>query len=349
MEEQTKQVKNVVNKEQLSFRFDDFPYEIKPKSRVLSGIETLDYDLKGFEMGCITIWTGFTNAGKTTVMTMLAKETIKQGERIFFFNGEQTKEDFKNNLYIQLSDKKDLVDLYFQDNLGNDTCIKDTFVNEERARKLSKEYDKMIYIYNNEAKKKINKLLEAMQNMVKNEKIRVFFLDNFMQIETTNFNLLQEQTEIMEKLRTFAVNNKVHIHLVAHPRKTERFQVRLDLFDISGTSNLINKAYNIISIIRLDNLQDVSNSDVKYIQEKLFQEKYRVENVTTALEILKTKGNKCGFVGLTFDPKLKTYMESKRYLGEEYEQAKAQIKQSRQNKQKGYKNQINMSEEGGEM
>ena len=28
------------------------------------------------------------------------KKTIEQGERIFFFNGEQTKEDFKNNLYI---------------------------------------------------------------------------------------------------------------------------------------------------------------------------------------------------------------------------------------------------------
>ena len=48
-------------------------------------------------MGCITIWTGLTNAGKTTVMTMITKQTIAQGEKVFYFNGEQTKDDFKNN------------------------------------------------------------------------------------------------------------------------------------------------------------------------------------------------------------------------------------------------------------
>ena len=93
---------------ELFYRLDDYRYSNVPKSRILSGIHELDYDIKGFEMGCITIWTGFTNAGKTTIMTMLAKKTIDQGERIFFFNGEQTKEDFKNNLYIQASNDKDL-------------------------------------------------------------------------------------------------------------------------------------------------------------------------------------------------------------------------------------------------
>ena len=60
----------------------------------------------------------------------------------------------------------------------------------------------------------------------------MFFLDNFMQIDIKSDNVFQEQTNIMEKLRTFAVNKKVHIHLVAHPRKTERFQVRLSEHDI---------------------------------------------------------------------------------------------------------------------
>ena len=94
---------------ELYYRLDDVKYNNVSKARVLSGIEDLDYNISGFEMGLITIWTGLTNAGKTTVMTMIAKKTIEQGERVFFFNGEQTKEDFKNNLYIQASNKKDLV------------------------------------------------------------------------------------------------------------------------------------------------------------------------------------------------------------------------------------------------
>jgi len=63
---------------QLFYRLDDYKYIDTPKSRVLSGIRELDYNTKGFEMGCITIWTGFTNAGKTTVMTMIAKNTQKK-------------------------------------------------------------------------------------------------------------------------------------------------------------------------------------------------------------------------------------------------------------------------------
>lgn len=46
------------------YSLGDYGYSIKPKERVLSGIRELDYDTKGFEMGCITIWTGFSNARK---------------------------------------------------------------------------------------------------------------------------------------------------------------------------------------------------------------------------------------------------------------------------------------------
>lgn len=295
---------------EMYYRLDDYKYTTIPKDRVLSGIEDLDYCTKGFEMGCITIWTGFTNAGKTTVMTMLAKKTIDQGERIFFFNGEQTKEDFKNNLYIQSVQKKDLVQKQYRN-----SCVFDTFVKEEKAIELDKKYGNKIYIYNNEIKKDINTLLYAMEDIRKSQKIRVFFLDNFMQIDLNHDNIYQEQTNIMEKLRTFAVNKKVHIHLVAHPRKTERFQARLNLFDVAGSSNLINKAYNIISIMRKDNIKPESQ-DYKKLEEDLLKEQYEIEAVDSILEILKTKGNRCGLVGLKYDKDLKTYTLAKQMTQE---------------------------------
>ena len=97
--------RELVGKQQIQpplyYAFEDYEYKTTSKERVLSGINRLDELLKGFEMGCITIWTGLTNAGKTTVMTMLTRKTIQQGEKVFYFNGEQTKDDFKNNLYKQ--------------------------------------------------------------------------------------------------------------------------------------------------------------------------------------------------------------------------------------------------------
>lgn len=298
---------------ELFYRLDDYRYSNVPKSRILSGIHELDYDIKGFEMGCITIWTGFTNAGKTTIMTMLAKKTIDQGERIFFFNGEQTKEDFKNNLYIQASNDKDLQIKQFRN-----SCVFDTFVKEEKAIELEQKYGNKIYIYNNEVQKDINTLLFAMEELRRTQKIKVFFLDNFMQIDMKNENVFQEQTEIMEKLRTFAVNKKVHIHLVAHPRKIERFQTRLTLYDIAGSSNIVNKAYNIISILRVDTIKK-EDKDYKKLEEELLNEGYDIRNTSTVLEVLKTKGERCGLIALKYDKKLKTYEEVQKITSEEYE------------------------------
>jgi len=300
------------NKE-LFYRLDDYKYTDYPKERVLSGIRELDYNTKGFEMGCITIWTGFTNAGKTTVMTMLAKNTIQQGERIFFFNGEQTKEDFKNNLYIQSSQSKDLIHKQFKN-----SCVYDTFVKTEKAVLLDKIYGNKIYIYNNEAPRNIDTLIKAMEKIRNEQKIKVFFLDNFMQIDMRSENIFQEQTETMEKLRTFAINKKVHIHLVAHPRKIERFQTRLSLYDIAGSSNIVNKAYNIISILRVDTIQKDSK-DYEKLQKELLNERYNIENVDTVLEVLKTKGERCGLVGLKYLKEIKTFIESDKMSNVEIE------------------------------
>ena len=295
---------------ELFYRLDDYSYSDISKNRVLSGIRELDYDIKGFEMGCITIWTGFTNAGKTTVMTMLAKKTIDQGERVFFFNGEQTKEDFKNNLYIQSSESRDLISKQFRK-----SCVFDIFVKREKATELEKKYGNKIYIYNNEAPRDINTLLYAMEELRRSQKIRIFFLDNFMQIDMKNENVFQEQTETMEKLRTFAINKKVHIHLVAHPRKIERFQTRLTLYDIAGSSNIVNKAYNIISILRVDNLRK-KDKDYEKLEKELIVEVYDIKETSTVLEILKTKGERCGLVALSYDKKTKSYTEVEKMSSE---------------------------------
>ena len=50
------------NQKPLYYKFSDYEYNTNSKERILSGIEHLDYMIKGFELGCITIWTGQTNA-----------------------------------------------------------------------------------------------------------------------------------------------------------------------------------------------------------------------------------------------------------------------------------------------
>lgn len=287
----------------LYYKFSDYEYNTNCKERILSGIENLDYMIKGFELGCITIWTGQTNAGKSTVMTMITKQTILQGEKVFFFNGEQTKDDFKNNLYKQTVEKKDIYSKQYKN-----SNVEDYFVKDDKVARLNALYGNNIYIYNNEAKRDINTILTAMEEVRKKENIRVFILDNFMQIDTLSSDEYREQKDIMEKLRTFAVNRNVHIHLVAHPRKSDKSSLRLSIYDVLGSSNLVNKAYNVISIMRVDNMDNSSNEYEK-LQKDMLKEKYDISKTSTILEVLKTKGTKCGLVGLIYDRVTKSFTE----------------------------------------
>lgn len=304
------------NEKPLYYKFSDYEYNTNSKERVLSGIEQLDYMIKGFELGCITIWTGQTNAGKSTVMTTITKQTILQGEKVFFFNGEQTKDDFKNNLYKQTVKKEDIYAKQYKDTIVNDYYVKDS-----QIAKLNALYGNNIFVYNNDGKRDINTILTAMEEVRVKEGVRVFILDNFMQIDTLSSDEYREQKDIMEKLRTFAVNKNVHIHLVAHPRKTDKSALRLTIYDVLGSSNLVNKAYNVISIIRVDNL-DTSSNEYEKLTKDMYKARYDITGTSTILEILKTKGVCCGLVGLVYDKVTKSFTEQMQMT--DYESKKVQ-------------------------
>lgn len=297
----------------LSYKFSEFDYNTSGKERIVSGIKKLDYMLKGFELGCITLWSGATNSGKTSILTLITRETLKQHNKVFFFNGEQTKDDFKNNLYK--SSANGINDLIQVEKNG----ITDYYVKEELARKLDKDYGENLIVFNNDMPRDIDTLLLAMEEANEKDGVKCFILDNFMQIDLQTENIYQEQSVIMEKLRTFAVNKEVHIHLVAHPRKIENFQVRLSLYDVAGTMNIPNKAYNVISIIRKSSIVQ-SSYEYKRIRLDLAKAGYDMGECDGMLEVLKTKGNENGIIGLVFDKTLRTYRIAKEYFGSEKEE-----------------------------
>ena len=83
------------------------------------------------------------------------------------------------------------------------TKIVDYFVNEAEAKRLNKIYEDNLFVYNNNMLRTIDFLLQAMEEVNKKYGVRVFMLDNFMQIDTRSNDEYREQKDIMEKLRTF--------------------------------------------------------------------------------------------------------------------------------------------------
>lgn len=302
---QKKEIKEIdMLGQDLYFELSQIEYKTKPKYRCLSNIHQLDRLVGGFTYDCVTLWTAQTNGGKTTMLSMIAREIIKQGHKVFYFNGEQTKEKFQNNLYKQMASKKDVYGVQFKT-----TDIYDYYVKPDKLKDIKKFYDYNVFVYNNDCPRDIDTILYAMKDVYEKCGVKDFIIDNLMQIEINGSDVLREQNEIMEKLRTFAVNNECNVHLVAHPKKTETNNIRVTIWDVAGTMNIANKSYNIISIIRKDQIRE-ETLEYRQIQLYCYHQGYDFEECDCILEVLKQKeGIGSGIVGLKYDPILKTYTE----------------------------------------
>lgn len=288
---------------------NDIKNEVKVE-REYTDIDELDYLLKGLEYGKLNLFSGITNHGKTTLMIQFAKNFIRQHKKVFYFSGEQTAEEFKNFLYVGMCKKEQLEFIRDEHN----PRIYDTKPNDEVLQYFDKIYANDFVVYNNNIiQNDVSKMIKVMKKAY-NQGVRLFFIDNFMQLD--NSEKLEEQTKIVELFKRFAMKNNVIVCLVAHPRKTQFMKSRLTIFDIAGTQNIANKSANICTIMRVDLLNE---ADYKEVEAVLLNNNYNIKDCDTVIEVLKTKGNGCKMVGLKYNRELKNYYEAKRISSEEYQ------------------------------
>lgn len=276
--------------------------------REYTNIKQLDYLLKGLEYGKITLWSSLTNGGKTTLMTQLARENLKAQKKVFYFNGEHTAEEFKNNLYVTMCNKSQL--MFVKDKVNEN--IVDVMPNEETNRYLNNLYRDKLFIYNNDIPKNDIKTMILVMEEALRKGVRIFYIDNFMQLDDSE--QLDQQTRIIEQFKRFARDKHVIVNLVAHPRKTQFSSNRLGINDISGTQNIANKSANICTIMRTDTMSDTEKDNLRKL---VLRNGYLIENCDSIIEVVKTKGTANGMVGLKYDKDTKTYIEVKRLTPDE--------------------------------
>jgi len=288
------------------------------KKREYTNIKQLDYYTKGLEYGTLNVWSAVTNAGKTTLMTQFAKEFLKNDKKVFYFNGEQTAKEFKNNLFITMCKKEELQ--YVKD-VKNENII-DIMPHLDILEELNKNFENKLYIYNNEIPKNdIDTMILVMEEALR-KNVKIFFIDNFMQLD--NSELIDQQTRIVEKFKRFARDNEAIVILVAHPRKLNFGTTRLNIFDISGTQNISNKATNICTIMRTDIMNDEEKMKLTYY---LLENNYLFENCDAVIEVLKTKGNKNGVLGLKYDKITRNFTEIEKITDLEKEKRKSELQE----------------------
>lgn len=296
-------------------RFNDVPYERKSIERVLWGYKDLDYYTKGISKG-LTIIVADTNMGKSILCSSIIKSASEQHYKTCYYDSEHTNEDTKMITMQQNGKRGDFILVPFKDTNGNDTNIADWYVNEEIEEKVKNTVGKDIILYNsNEQEKDLQTILDWIEYCHTVEGCKFCIIDNFTEIKIKGQDIFRSQEDAITQLRDTLLRFGMFGILVMHINKESATNgFRLTVKSARGTSTAGDKTYNLIALYRKDCIY-VNKGQEKMLD--VFKQDcakcgFNYDTCDGFIEVLKTKGNGNGIVGLKYDSETKTYSQAEK-------------------------------------
>lgn len=213
-----------------------------------TGIPTIDESLNDLAPSCVTLLTGRSNGGKTTFCKQIIANAINLNDKVYVVSGEGDQETFINSLYqcVIGRDKQ-----YYNIVKINKKLHKEP--TQDVLKALQEWHKGKLTIFNkgDSKLKNTDQLFKMIEYEIKVKKHDLVVIDNLMSVLSAKSTEKNEaQADFMQRCCDLAKCYKVHIILVLHPNKEYRKGNDMDFEQISGTSDLPNKADNIITVIR---------------------------------------------------------------------------------------------------
>jgi len=285
-----------------------FKYERELPKRFLYPFYTLNKLTGGAEIGALNIVFSKTNQGKSELSMQFMCNWIKDGHKVCAMLGEHTMRKAQALLYKKVSMyNSDTWKTEKLEHNGKYTGISETFISEEDEQKAIELFKGNLFLYDTRNGFRLEDILAGFEEGYK-QGCEIYLLDNGMLLDLETSNELLEQRDNTEKLRQWAKEHQVSVFLILHARKVEYGRIRLNEYDIAGSSNIPNKATTVMSIIRTD-LLNPSTSEYKEYAKLLALNDINIEECDGVIEVLKEKNGRCGFVPLKWYESTKTYRE----------------------------------------
>lgn len=224
---------------------------------ITTGIKCLDVEIMKLFYGTLTIVSGLPGAGKTSFLSQLMCQSLQQDKPVWMFSRELPCWMQKSWLNYIMAGNHHIREYY--DNNGA-AYYKVTPAAKEL---INAAYNKKWFLYRDDWSNKLEDILSSMEDSVRKYGAKLLILDNLMTIDigANEDGELMKQTECITQLIKFAMKYSVAVVLVAHPRKMPRGE-DVGIYDISGTSNIINLAHRTIGLRRIDQEKEKSNFNV---------------------------------------------------------------------------------------
>lgn len=211
------------------------------------GINDIDKDIMRLFYSSLTILSGTPGSGKTSFLCQLAAQSIDQDKPVWMFSREMPDWLTKNWIEYILAGNRHITQ--FQSNSGAAYWK----VNEDAKLEISRHYREQLMIYRDQFSNKLQDLQTSMEDSARKYGSKLFIIDNLMTVDldATSESMNEKQTEFVQWLIQFAMKYNVATVLVCHPRKLQPGVTNVGMYDISGTSNIINLAHRAFGLKRV--------------------------------------------------------------------------------------------------
>lgn len=217
-----------------------------PKNRVMSGFIPLDYCTGGFCGGQVSIWTGRRGEGKSTLLGQIMAEAVNQGRAVCAYSGELPASQFKRSIAPQIAGPGNLRAVpdphtgrteYEPRDMGPiDRWLAGKFFLTDIRQQTAHDEDYILSLFAY-AKRRYG--------------CSVYLVDNIMTTQLKGereLGHLGAQKEFTRRLCAFAKSADVHVHMVAHPRKSGDGALTAD--DVAGANEISNLADKLFAVER---------------------------------------------------------------------------------------------------
>lgn len=187
------------------------------------------------------------NSGKTSIIDQTIARTIDNGNPVFLFSKEMPERMSANWFNTIIAGRRNLEEKSTRD--GRKYYV----VPYETQKKMQKHYSNKLLIYRDDEPNDIDSVMKVAEECVRKYACKLIVLDNLMMLDLqcSESDKNTAQTNLINRLIKFASKFNVAVVLIAHPRKTQDTNSDIEMYDISGSSNIINLAMRSIGLRRV--------------------------------------------------------------------------------------------------
>lgn len=258
-----------IKNEHLKKLFDYEEIELQNMPYCSTGFKSLDRIIYGNFEGTFIVLTGYSGAGKSTLISEMGIiAPLESNKKVMIYSGEASGGVLLGNTFRPLAGRDHIIE-YDNSAQGKPNGYAVTFAAKDAIRDY---YKDSIYNYDDgdglscDAKD----ILNGMEYAYRRYNVTFFTLDNLMTITTSDSDddKYSSQIKFAKSLKAFTRKYPVTVILVAHPKKPSPGQKEVDMYSVSGSSEIVNLADRAFSVSVLHDDKEGYNSCVTVLKDR---------------------------------------------------------------------------------